>query len=197
MSASQPTSVRFIPSNWTEPFDPQALFPARQPFHVDVGCGKGRFLLERARTHPEVNFLGIDRMLRRIRKIDRKAVRQQLFNIRLLRLDAYYTIAFLMPARCVQTYYIFFPDPWPKKKHHDNRLFDPAFLDALDRTLLTDGCFHFATDHLPYFHEVCEIVQQDPRFTRIETFEPTDAERSDFELMFKEKPIGRASYRRS
>ena len=66
---------RYVPENWLEPFRLADLFAAPAPFEVDVGCGKGRFLLARAAAHPEINYLGVDRMLRRIRKVDRKAVR--------------------------------------------------------------------------------------------------------------------------
>lgn len=188
---------RFFPENWLGPFGVEALFPRTAPFEVDVGCGKGRFLLARSAAHPEVNFLGIDRMLRRIRKVDKKAVRAGLGNIRLLRMDACYAVSFLIPPNCVSAYYIFFPDPWPKLKHHHNRLFDRRFMDALVRTLVPGGAIHFATDHLPYFDEVRDLIAADDRFEPIETFVPRDEEKTDFELMFiAHKPIGRCSFRK-
>ena len=195
-SSSVPVSQRFYPSSWLFPFSMTELFSDSRPLEVDVGCGKGRFLLEHAAAHPDVHFLGVDRMLRRIRKIDKKAVRKGLANIRLLRMDAYYTVAYLIPPESVSAYYVFFPDPWPKKRHHGNRLFDPRFLDALNTTLLPDGCLHFATDHLPYFEEVYELLKRDLRFEEMAAFEPPPSEKSDFELLFKDKPIGRCSFRR-
>ena len=193
---STPPSVRFIPPSWVFPFSKADLFPDDKPLEVDVGCGKGRFILERAAAHADVNYFGVDRMLRRIRKIDRKAGRRSLTNIRLLRMDAYYTVAYLMPAASVSTYYVFFPDPWPKKRHHDNRLFDPLFLDAVNNTLLPGGLLHFATDHLPYFEEVRGLLKQDTRFEEIPAFEPPPGEKSDFELKFIDQPIGRCSFRK-
>jgi len=188
--------MRFIPDNWLHPFSISDLFADDRPFEVDVGCGKGRFLLEHAAAHPDVHFLGVDRMLRRIRKIDKKAVRRQLSNIRLLRMDACYTVTHLIPHASVSTYYVFFPDPWPKKKHYENRLFDPPFLDAVAATLLPGGTLNFATDHLPYFEDVRELVRRDTRFEETTPYEPPPQEKSDFELMFMDRPIGRCSFQK-
>ncbi len=163
---------------------------------IDMGCGKGRFLLARARRRPEVNFVGVDRLLGRLRKIERRAVRSDMSNVRLLRMDAYYTATYLVPAASVSAYHIFFPDPWPKTRHHRHRLFNEAFMDALARTLLPGGEVHLATDHLPYFDEIAAIVRDDRRFVPAPVQLPTDEERSDFELLFLEqKPIGRLSFR--
>ncbi len=194
----QIASTRIIPTDWLNPLPLPSLFAQPNPIEVDLGCGKGRFLLERARTHPHVNFLGIDRMLRRIRKIDNRARRLGLANVRLLRLEGYYSVAYLMPAESIRTYYIFFPDPWPKKRHHENRLFNPRFIDALHRTLQPDGSVHIATDHQEYFQEISAILRNDPRFAEIAPFQPTLAERTDFELWYEDKtPINRLSLRKT
>ena len=190
-------SVRIRPADWLNPLPLAVLFPLAQPLEVDLGCGKGRFLLERARAHPDVNLLGIDRMLKRVRKIDHKAQRRGLSNVRLLRVEGYYAVAHLMPAEAIRAYYIFFPDPWPKKRHHEHRLFNPRFVDALHRTLLPGGCVHAATDHQPYFEIIRDILRGDARFEEIAPFEPTEAERTEFELWYLGKsPIGRISIRK-
>lgn len=181
------TSVRYIPDDWLYPIDPSELFPSGAPLEVDLGCGKGRFLLSRATAYPQINYLGIDRMLKRIRKIDRKASRRGLDNIRLLRMEAYYAVLHLVPRRSVSTYYIFFPDPWPKKRHHKNRLFDPSFMDALVQTLCDRGKVHIATDHAAYFEEIETLLEADQRFERTEPFIPTPDEKTDFELLFEDR----------
>jgi len=178
------------------PVDSMFPHPGR-PLEVDVGCGKGRFLLAHAEAHPDVNLLGVDRMLRRIRKIDRKAGRRKLENIRLLRMEAYYATTYLVPAESVTAYYIFFPDPWPKKKHHKHRLFDDRYMDALHRTLVPGGAVHFATDHLPYCEEVRGLLAADKRFSETEPYVPTENERTDFELWYiRRGEIGRCSVRK-
>ncbi len=161
-----------------------------------MGCGKGRFLLARARRCPEINFLGIDRLLGRIRKIERKAAREGLENLRLLRMDAFYTASYLIPAAGVSTMHVYFPDPWPKTRHHRHRLFNEDFMSALARILAPGASVHMATDHLPYFDEVVSIVRDDPRFCLVPAALPAETERTDFELLFMEhKPIGRLSFR--
>ena len=192
-----PETLRIFPEQWLEPIDFAARFEhPERPFEIDLGCGKGRFLLARARKFPEINFLGIDRQLGRIRKIGSKALRAGLFNIRLLRLDAYYTVTYLIPPQSVDAYYIFYPDPWPKGKHHHNRIFNGLFMDAIARTLKPGGKIHASTDHLPYFEEIYRLLKSDSRFDETETFVPAKDETSDFELMFKEKVPGRCSFTR-
>ena len=188
-------SLRHVPSDWLYPEAIETFFPGTGPVEVDLGCGKGRFLLARAAAHPDVRFLGIDRMLKRIRKIDNKAQRRCLHNIRLMRIEGYYAVSYLIPADSISTYYIFFPDPWPKKRHNENRIFNPRFVDALYRTLKAGGVVHIATDHLPYFEEIAGIMRTDARFREIAPFVPAPEERTDFELWYHDKkPIGRCSF---
>jgi tRNA (guanine-N7-)-methyltransferase len=180
-----PDSRRIRLDDWLHPLDPAAHWAdASRPFEVDVGCGKGRFLLARAAAFPATNFLGIDRLLGRLNKIDRKARRRGLPNLRLLRMDAYYAVTYLLPRAAVDVAYIFFPDPWPKARHHDHRLFNPVFLDGLHAVLKPGGAVHAATDHGPYFEEIAAILRTDARFREIPPFVPAEEERTDFELLF-------------
>jgi len=190
------TSVRIYAEDGLTPLPLRSIFANEQPIEVDVGCGKGRFLLTRAKDYPHTNYLGVDRMLRRIRKVDRKAVRAGLSNVRLFRMEAYYAITYLIPPETVSAYYVLFPDPWPKKKHHDHRLFNDRFLASLHRTLLPGAPVHVATDHLPYFEEIYARMKRAPTlFTEIPACEPAEHERTDFELLFLgRKSIGRASF---
>jgi tRNA (guanine-N7-)-methyltransferase len=188
-------TLRIYPDQYLDPIDFRGRFVCpNRPFEIDLGCGKGRFLLARARKFANTNFLGIDRQLGRVNKIDRKARRAGLDNIRLLRLDGYYTITFLVPPQSVDTYYVFYPDPWPKGKHHHNRLFNQPFMDALARTLKPGGKIHASTDHLPYFEQIYKLLKADSRFEETETFVPSEDETSDFELMFSHKTPGRCSF---
>ncbi|MCU0858365.1 MAG: tRNA (guanosine(46)-N7)-methyltransferase TrmB [Pontiellaceae bacterium] len=195
MSLSPTNSLRIFPEQWLDPIDFRKCFEhPEHPFEIDLGCGKGRFLLARARKFPKTNFLGIDRLLNRIKRIDRKIVRQNLLNTRVLRADGYYTVTFLVPPQSVETYYVFYPDPWPKGKHHHNRIFNEPFMDAIARTLKPGGKLHAATDHLPYFEKIHKLIKNDARFEETEPFVPSEDETSDFELIFADKTPGRCSF---
>ena len=132
-------SALIAPESWASQLDPFDLFPSEAPLEVDLGCGKGRFLTSRALACPGHNFVGVDRLLARLRKVDKKIARMDLENVRLLRIEVSYAVRYLLPPNSVSVYYIFFPDPWPKKRHHRRRLINPAFLDALHSTLTEDG----------------------------------------------------------
>ena len=99
-----PTDVRYIPDDWLNPIPVETLFEKRQDLEVDVGCGKGRFLLARASKHPDINFLGIDRMLRRIRKVNRKVVRRGLRNVRIMRSALALNGSYFNTQRMLQEY---------------------------------------------------------------------------------------------
>lgn len=197
MTKKKKTTLRIIPRNWLDPYDFKADFPHPEyPLEVDIGSGKGRFLTARSGKFPQINFLGIERQLIRINSSGRRCERAERENVRLFRMEGYYAISQLMPAEYVSNYFFFFPDPWPKARHGRNRLFNPSFMDALHRTLTNRGCLHIATDHFPYFEDIHILLKNDPRFEEIEAFQPTEEERTDFELIFAHKEIGRCSFRK-
>ncbi len=194
---SHPATI-INPKNWLDPLPVGDLFPNPAPLEVDVGCGKGRFLIARAKSHPESNFLGIDRLLTRLRKTDKKIVRAGLSNVRLLSLEADYSVHFLLPPESVSVFYIFFPDPWPKRRHHRRRLFHDSFLKAIEETLIPEGKIHIATDHLNYYEQVHELMTRASAFDEIPPFAPTEEEQTDFELIFlgQGSEIGRCSFQK-
>lgn len=173
-------------------------FANNNPLEVDVGSGKGRFLLARATEHPNTNYWGIERQYGRIYRTAKKAHRRGLRNVRVARVEAVNGITTLLPDSSVTAFYIFFPDPWPKRRHHRRRIVNPRFMDLLHLKLVDDGCVHFATDHLDYAGVVARCFAADERFDPIDPFQPTDAERTDFELLFsgQYKPISRHSIRK-
>lgn len=175
------------PASWTQFLPLNEIFGSNGPLEVDVGCGKGRFLASRAKLNSLTNFLGIDRLLRRLRNVDRKIVCEGLSNVRLLRVEASYAIKHLLPLQAVSVFFFFFPDPWPKRKHHRRRLFSQSFLDSLHRTLLPGGHVHLATDHMNYFDNVYDMFGQDPRFSEMPAFKPSEEEQTEFELLFRKQ----------
>lgn len=168
------------------PFPLQSIFSSPAPIEVDIGCGRGRFLLARAHGHPLVNFLGVDQSLLRLRKIDRNAVARHVGNIRVVQSEALRLLSAL-PPQSVRTFYVFFPDPWPKRRHHVRRLVAPAFIDLVFNALLPQGRIHLCTDHDEYFSAMLQHWRKAPRFLEIEPFIPSDEEETDFGLIFRKQ----------
>ena len=191
-------SFLFQPDDWLKTLPIESLFPTSFPIEADIGCGKGRFLLARARATPHVNYLGIDRMLRRIRKLDRKIARASLSNIRLIRVEASYAVRYLLSPCSLSAAYIFFPDPWPKRRHLRHRLLTPDFVNYLHATLVPGGEVHLKTDHLDYLSSAEKAFCADGRYEPIPAPDFTDEELTDFELEFRNQglTIGRCSFRR-
>ena len=109
----------------TDHLDLQKIFERNAPLHVDLGCGDGLFLCGLAQRMPDKNFLGIERLLNRVRTSARKVAR--LDNVRLLRMESSYAVRYLLPAESVERFYLLFPDPWPKRRHHRRRIVTPGF----------------------------------------------------------------------
>lgn len=160
-----------------------------RPLEIEVGCGKGQFLTKRAKENPDCDFLGIERMLERVRLFAGKCKRGGLANARVLRLEALYTFHYLLPDHHARTVYVFFPDPWPKKKHHSHRLFGPLFLNALWKRLEVGGKLEFATDHKEYFETVCECFSIDKRFERVDPMPRPKEVWTEFETMFRSQGL--------
>ena len=160
-----------------------------RPLEIEVGCGKGQFLAKRAKENPDCDFLGIERMLERVRLFAGKCKRGGLANARVLRLEALYTFHYLLPDHHARTVYVFFPDPWPKKKHHSHRLFGPLFLNALWKRLEVGGKLEFATDHKEYFETVCECFSLDKRFERVDPMPRPKEVWTEFETMFRSQGL--------
>jgi tRNA (guanine-N7-)-methyltransferase len=186
------------PPDGPHPLNLHALYGRQAPLVVDLGCGKGRFLAARALRNPEWDFLGTDLQLVRVRKSAGKLHRQGVANARLLRADNRRVLEILLPPASVHACYLFFPDPWPKRRHHKRRQFGPDFPDALHRVLAPRGVFQTATDHADYFAVMRKLLDGDPRFDPAEPDVPADEERTEFEALFLGQglPIARGAWRR-
>ena len=165
----------------TEPLRLEELFVTPQPTELEIGCGDGGFLLEHAQRHPERNFLGVERLLGRVRKLSKNGQRADLTNLRLLRIEARYVLDYLLPERAFSAAHIYFPDPWPKDKHARHRLIQPDFLPRIRRVLAPGGVLYLRTDDLPYFEQMQETFQGADGFTE----EPTPAALSEISTEFE------------
>ena len=180
----------------TKPLACPALYDLSRPLEVEVGCGRGRFLTGRAARLPDCEFLGVERMKERVNVFGAKVRRLGLANAHVLRLEALYTFHYLLPAHHARRVYVFFPDPWPKRKHRSHRLFGPLFLNALWKRLEIGGRVEFATDHADYFAAVKECFAADARFREVEPMPRPKEVWTEFEEMFREQglPIHAAAW---
>jgi tRNA (guanine-N7-)-methyltransferase len=124
------------------------------PLEVDLGCGDGSFLVALAQQDPQRNFLGIERLVGRVRSASRKIARGNLGNARVLRIENSYAVAYLLPPNSISAFYLLFPDPWPKRRHQRRRIVTEEFLGAIHRALAPDGSFVIATAEHEYFEEI-------------------------------------------
>lgn len=144
------------------------FFDNVRPVEIEIGCGKGRFIINSAVAHPEINYIGIERALRYFRIMKERVVRRELANIRLLRDDAVYFVERFIPDETVSAYHVYFPDPWPKKRHRKRRLFNPRFLEEIERTLVRGGTLDFATDYVEYYEEILALLETSDRLAALE-----------------------------
>jgi len=147
-----------VPGNYFQKMTRAELCREDRPLEVDLGCGDGTFLMGMAAEYPERDFLGVERLLGRVRKVCKKLTRKELENARVLRLESRYTVEWLLPDASISRLHLLCPDPWPKFKHHRRRLVQVEFLEAVHKALQPGGEFLFMTDHEEYFEWAVEKV---------------------------------------
>ena len=175
--------------------DVEELFGRSAPLNVDLGCGDGSFLCEMAQQFPKRNFLGIERLTKRVAKVRRKA--QKIENVRVLRADTLFAVRYLLPESSVETFYLLFPDPWPKRRHQFRRIFTRDFLDAIAAGLKKHGVLRVATDQLDYFRQIDRLSRAHRHFEVVDDIDSLPL--SKFERKFREQsaPIYRLTLRKT
>ena len=138
--------------------DLESQFGNSRPVELELGIGKGRFLLDAALRHPEVNYIGVEQAAKYLRLAHARALRRGCTNLRFVHGDAREFVEFFLAAASVRAIHVYFPDPWPKKRHHKRRLLDEAFLAEAQRVLVPGGRLWIATDHDGYFEAILEAL---------------------------------------
>jgi len=159
--------IELVPETYVAPLDLTVIFGRVAPLHVDLGCGDGSFLSELARHYPEENFLGIDRLVGRVARACRRAA--ALENVRVLNVESSYAVRHLLTEGSVETFYLLFPDPWPKRRHWRHRIVTEDFLGAISQALVGNGTFRIATDDPDYFERIKETARANPHFAVVES----------------------------
>ena len=160
------------------------LFATPQPLEVELGCGDASFIAEYAQRHPERNFIGVERLLGRIRKLDKKGRRLGLRNLRGVRIENAYFLEWLLPRHAASAIHLYFPDPWPKLKHRRHRLVNERFPVLTHAALAPGGRVFLRTDHEEYFWQMQAVFTASPLFQPAETPVELVAAVTDFERDF-------------
>jgi len=134
------------------------IFGRSSPVEIEIGSGKGTFLRHQAQARPEVNFLGIEWARKYYRHAVDRIGRWGLTNVRIIRADAPAFIRDFVPEESVDCIHIYFPDPWPKKRHHKRRLLQASNIETLIRCLKPGGEIRIATDHEDYFEQIKQVT---------------------------------------
>jgi tRNA (guanine-N7-)-methyltransferase len=186
-------------SSIVEPLDLAQIFPKSQPLEVELGCGDASFLVEYARQNPGRNFIGVERLLGRISKLEKKGRRAELQNLRGVRIESSYFLQYLLPPNSASALHIYFPDPWPKKRHRKHRLINEDFPALARAALVPGGKIYLRTDDADYFAQMVEVFGGSGEFQKIETPVELAGLPTDFEMEFNARGIKtlRAAYRRN
>ena len=151
-----------IPLVWSE------IFGRDAPTDIEIGSGKGKFLNETAALHPERNLLAVERSPKYQRLCCDRAARRGLTNVRLVRTTGEDLLFRLLAAESVQNFFVLFPDPWPKKRHHKRRLIKPEVVEAMHRALVPGGSLLIKSDHQGYAEIIGEVLANASGFIPID-----------------------------
>lgn len=139
------------------------MFGNEKPIEVEIGTGYGEFMMEYSQKYPDINFIGLDHRFKRSFSVAKKLDKLEHKNFKYLRARGE-RLEFMFAPSEIQSVFYFFPDPWPKTRHHKKRLFQKPFLDACHKVLKPGGTLFVKTDHDGYFEWMLEHLKGDSRF---------------------------------
>jgi tRNA (guanine-N7-)-methyltransferase len=144
-----------------EKYDPVVFgefFGNTHPVEMEIGCGKGKFLVARSIANPGINFLGIDRVSKFMNIGKTRAQKRALPNIRFIRAEARAFLTGAIAPGSVSVFHVYFPDPWPKRRHRVRRVFTAELLTLLHARLMPGGLVEIATDDQDYFEAMKKTI---------------------------------------
>lgn len=151
---------------------------------MEIGSGKGRFLISSATEQPDVNFVGIEKSLHYHRLIRDRIMKRRLENVRLINHDAFLVLQKMVADEALSEIHIYFPDPWPRKREMKRRIIRPEALAEMRRTLVPGGAGIFVTDHRDYYEAaaplIAEVFDSEARVPQ-----PEDAPRTNYEAKYR------------
>jgi tRNA (guanine-N7-)-methyltransferase len=154
---------RFVLPYAAAPLDAAAVFGRRAPLVVEIGFGMGDATAQIAAAMPDHDFLGIEVHVAGVGALLRRIGERGLTNVRIVQHDAVEVLRTMIAPGTLAGVHVFFPDPWPKKRHHKRRLIQPPFVALLAERLAPGGYLHCATDWQPYAEQMLEALTAEPR----------------------------------
>ena len=148
----------------SRPLDLPALFGNERPVELEIGIGKGRFVVLAAAAFPEVNFLGVECAKRYLAQAIERAGKRGLTNVRLAHAEGAAFVRERLADRSIDAVHLYFPDPWPKKRHHKRRFVQPANLDQLARVMKPGALLRAVTDHPGYAEWIADHLARHGAF---------------------------------
>jgi tRNA (guanine-N7-)-methyltransferase len=148
------------PETLPRPLDWPALFGNDRPVEMEIGMGKGTFITEAAKAHPDVNYFGIEWARWFWRYASDRLRRNNCLNARTVRAEAGFFVREFVKDASLSVLHVYFPDPWPKKRHHKRRLIQEGFMREIERVLVpATGRLQVVTDHHDYFEQIETVVK--------------------------------------
>ncbi len=167
--------------------DLRALFGNSNPVILEIGSGKGRFLLSTAMERPDVNLIGIEKSLHYHRVIRDRFLKRDLRNVRLINHDAFVVLQKMIPDASIAEVHVYFPDPWPRKRERKRRIIRPEVLAEFRRVLVDGGMGIYVTDHEEYFESAAPLVEAAFERTERRIPGPDDPPRTNYEAKYREE----------
>jgi tRNA (guanine-N7-)-methyltransferase len=160
--------VSIGPEPATGPLDIAEWFGRRAPLVVEIGCGNGASTLAMAQDEPDIDVIAVEIYRRGLAQLLCAIEREQVGNIRLVRGNGIDVLERLIAPGSLTGVRVFFPDPWPKARHHKRRFLQPATVDLIADRLLPGGVLHAATDHSGYAEHIAEVGDSEARLVRVD-----------------------------
>ncbi len=191
-------------SQWEGLFDWKAVFGNPHPLEIEIGCGRGMFIINSARQNPDLNYLGIELSARFFHLLKERVKKSAVQNIRIIQGEAGFILKNFVPENSVAAVHIYFPDPWPKKRHWKRRLVNSGFVETVRCALVPGGQLFMATDFQDYFEEMVRaaddcsgLEQQSLQECAAHEAEPDKAATSyERKYLIQGRMIYRATYRK-
>ncbi len=194
-------SRELVLEEMTPPLDMKATFGNDNPVELEIGIGKGYFIMNAGVKYPDRNFIGIEIRRKYLMNARERVEKRPISNVRFVNGEAFSFMETFLKPESLSVIHLYFPDPWPKKRHHKRRLFSPDFLTLVKKTLIPGGQILIATDHKDYWEWICEILDNQDFLVKCDRLpEPVDGSDglTNYEIKYTRegRPIYRVGYKK-